>query len=476
MSSDLKGVTSMETNPREQIAVEEANAANRISPAAERAGQLARTRVRYFILALLFIGVVINYLDRANLALALPAIGIDLHLGPVTKGLILSAFGWSYVLMQVPGGIIIDRFGPRLTFAVSLFTWSVVTMLQGLARFLGAGFLIGARVTLGITEAPAFPMNSRVVATWFPARERGFAIGVYTAGEFGGLAIFTPVLAYILTTLGWPYMFAICGAIGVLFAVIWFIAYRDPRQSRRVNEAEISYIREGGGLTETVAAGRTGRRFSWADVIELLSHRQLWGIYIGQFAVGVTLWFFLTWFPSYLVEARHLSILHAGLYASIPYISAMLGVLFGGVFSDGLVRRGLSVGVSRKTPVILGLLGASTIMLANFVPNSNINLVIAIMAVAFFCQGMSNMSWTLVTEMAPRELQGLTGGVFNVFANIPSIVTPLVIGFILAATNGNFSGALIFVGVVDLIGVLSYIFVIGKVYRIELERRPVLGL
>jgi MFS transporter, ACS family, D-galactonate transporter len=458
----------METNPRDPVALEEARATNRISPAAERAGQLARTRVRYGILALLFVGVVINYLDCANLALALPVIGIDLHLSAVEKGLVLSAFGWSYVLMQVPGGSVIDRFGPRITFAVSLATWSIVTMLQGLAS--NAAALIGMRVALGITEAPAFPLNSRVVATWFPARERGFAIGVYTAGEFGGLAIFTPVLGFILETWHWPAMFAICGGIGVIYAVIWFLAYRDPRHSRGVNQAELDYIREGGGLAETVAAGR---RFSWADVFELLSHRQLWGIYIGQFAVGVTLWFFLTWFPSYLVQARHLSILHAGFYASIPYISAMLGVLFGGVFSDGLIRRGLSVAVARKTPVILGLLGASTIMLANYV--ADINVVIAIMAVAFFCQGMSNMSWTLVTEMAPKELLGLTGGVFNVFANIPSIVTPIVIGLILAATN-SFNGALIFITVVDLIGVLSYIFIIGKVYRIELEQKPILGL
>jgi len=457
----------METNPRDPTVLEEARATDRISPAAESAGQLARTRVRYAILALLFIGVVINYLDRANLALALPVIGVDLHINAVEKGLILSAFGWSYVLMQVPGGIIIDRFGPRITFAVSLATWSVVTMLQGLAR--NAAVFIGMRVLLGITEAPAFPLNSRVVATWFPRNERGFAIGVYTAGEFGGLAIFTPVLAFILSNLGWQAMFVICGAIGVIFAVFWFLAYRDPKHSHGVNQAELDYIREGGGLAETVPEGR---RFSWADVVELLSHRQLWGIYIGQFAVGVTLWFFLTWFPSYLVTARHLSIIHAGFYASIPYIAAMLGVLFGGAFSDGLIRRGVALSVARKTPVIVGLLGASTIMLANYV--GDINVVIAIMAVAFFCQGMSNMSWTLVGEMAPRELQGLTGGVFNVFANIPSIVTPIVIGIILANTNNDFSGALIFVTVVDLIGVLSYIFVIGRVYRIQLK--PALGL
>src|SRR5713101_1156754 len=248
----------METNPRDPTALEEARFTNRISPAAERAGQQARTRVRYGILALLFFGVVINYLDRANLALALPVMGVDLHLNSVERGLVLSAFGWSYVLMQIPGGIIIDRFGPRLTFFVSLATWSIVTMLQALAR--SAAVLIGLRVALGITEAPAFPMNSRVVATWFPSRERGFAIGVYTAGEFGGLAIFAPVLAIILSNWGWPAMFAICGGIGVLYAVVWFFAYRDPKQSRRVNEAELSYIREGGGLAETVASTR---KFSW---------------------------------------------------------------------------------------------------------------------------------------------------------------------------------------------------------------------
>jgi ACS family D-galactonate transporter-like MFS transporter len=257
-------------------------------------------------------------------------------------------------------------------------------------------------------------------------------------------------------------MFAICGGIGFLYAILYLLTYRDPTESRRINEAEMNYIREGGGLVETVAASR---KFSWLDLFVLFKYRQLWGIYIGQFAVGVTLWFFLTWFPSYLVEARHLSIIHAGFFASIPYISAMLGVLFGGVFSDWLLRVGVSTGKARKTPVIIGLLGASTIMLANYI--SDLGVVIAVMAIAFFCQGMSNMSWTLVTEMAPQELQGLTGAVFNFFANIPSFVTPLVIGFILAATN-SFSGGLVFMSAVALVGALSYIFIVGKVYRIEL--------
>src|SRR5260370_6121433 len=197
----------METNPRDPTALEEARFTNRISPAAERAGQAARTRGRYGILALLCVGVVINYLDRANLALALPVMGVDVQLSTVERGLVLSAFGWSYVLMQIPGGIIIDRFGPRLTFFVSLATWSIVTMLQALAR--SAAVLIGLRVALGITEAPAFPMNSRVVATSVPSGDRGVAIGVYTAGGFGGLAKFSPLLYIILSTWGAPALFCI---------------------------------------------------------------------------------------------------------------------------------------------------------------------------------------------------------------------------------------------------------------------------
>src|SRR5260370_34421401 len=162
----------METNPRDPTALEEARFTNRISPAAERAGQQARTRVRYGILALLFVGVVINYLDRANLALALPVMGVDLHLSTVETGLVLSAFGWSYVLMQIPGGLIIDRFGPRLTFAVSLGTWSIVTMLQALAR--NASVLVGLRVVARISWAPAFALNSLGAGTLVALRKLWF--------------------------------------------------------------------------------------------------------------------------------------------------------------------------------------------------------------------------------------------------------------------------------------------------------------
>jgi ACS family D-galactonate transporter-like MFS transporter len=380
----------------------------------------------------------------------------------------LSAFGWTYAFMQIPGGFVIDRLGPRLTYALSLGIWSIITGLQGLVN--SAGALIGLRFGLGISEAPAFPVNSRVVAAWFPNKERASAVGIYTAGEYVGLAFLTPILALIIANLGWQTMFLVCGVIGLLYAVIWFLMYRDPKQSRSVNEAELNYIREGGGLAER-ALERS--KVNWSEALELLKHRQLWGMYIGQFAAASTLWFFLTWFPSYLVQARHLSIIKAGLYAIIPYIAAFLGVLAGGLVADWLLRRGLTVGASRKIPIIVGMLLASTIVLANYL--NSIELVITVMSIAFFGQGITGIAWTLVSDTAPRELLGLAGGVFNFFANLGSILTPLVIGFVLAATN-SFNGALVYISALALLGALSYIFIVGRVYRIELKERPTLGL
>jgi len=237
-----------------------------------------------------------------------------------------------------------------------------------------------------------------------------------------------------------------------------------------VNQAELDYIREGGGLAErTVERAKV----NWSEALELFKHRQLLGMYISGFCAASTLWFFLTWFPSYLAIARHLSIIKVGLYAIIPYIAAFCGVLAGGAVADWLLRRGLTVGASRKIPIITGLFLASTIVLANYV--NDINLVITVMSIAFFGQGITGIGWTLISDIAPRELLGLAGGVSNFFNNLGGILTPLVVGFVLAAT-GSFNGALVYTSALALLGALSYIFIVGKVYRIELKERPVLGL
>ncbi|ARK46239.1 MFS transporter [Burkholderia pseudomallei] len=421
-----------------------------------------RSNARYRILALLAIGTMINYLDRTVLGVAAPGLTKELGIGAAVMGVMFSAFSWTYVLSQVPGGLLLDRFGSKVTYYWSMTLWSACTLAQGFVH--GVAPLLACRLGLGVTEAPCFPTNSRVVATWFPQKERAMATGTYTVGEYVGLAFLSPVLFALMGAFGWRSLFWVVGGVGIAFGVVWWKFYHEPRDHPRANAAELAYIAEGGGLVQQ-SSGRAQQKFSWGTVKQLLGKRQLAGICIGQFAGNSTLVFFLTWFPTYLATERHMGWLKIGFFAVMPFIAASVGVMFGGIFSDWLLRRGKSANVARKLPIIAGLLLASTIVLANYVKSNE--AVIAIMSVAFFAQGMAALGWTLVSDIAPEGLLGVTGGIFNLAANLAGIVTPLVVGFVVAAT-GSFFGALAFIAVIALIGALSYIFVVGDIERIVL--------
>lgn len=435
-------------------------------------GAVRRSKARYQILSLLAIGTMINYLDRTVLGIAAPQLTKELGINAAVMGVLFSVFSWSYVASQIPGGLFLDRFGSKLTYFLSMTFWSLCTLAQGLVH--GIGALFALRLGLGVSEAPCFPTNSRVVATWFPQSERAMATGTYTVGEYIGLAFFSPFLFMLMGAFGWRSLFYVVGAVGIVFGLVWWKFYREPHEHPWINQAELDYIEAGGGLTHAkkdaaasgapaAAAGKSG--FEWRTIGRLLKHRQLAGICLGQFAGNSTLVFFLTWFPTYLATERHMGWLKIGFFAIMPFIAASIGVMFGGIFSDWLLRRGTSANVARKLPIIAGLLLASTIILANYV-ESNV-AVIAILSVAFFAQGMAALGWTLVSDIAPEGLLGVTGGIFNFAASLAGIITPLVVGFIVAAT-GSFVGALVFIGAVALIGALSYIFIVGDIKRIVL--------
>jgi len=419
-----------------------------------------RTRARFYILALLTAGTLINYLDRTVLSVAAPLMTRELGLDAVAMGIVFSAFSWTYAAAQIPGGILLDRFGVRLTYFFSVTIWSAFTLLQGFTINLWT--LIACRMGLGVAEAPAFPSNSRVLGTWFPQAERARATGVYSVGQYFGLAFLSPVLFWIAAAFGWRALLIIVGAAGILFGFVWYAFYRDPHESR-ANQAERDYIAAGGG----VGSG-SGVHFEWRHISFLLRQRQILGASIGQFASNSTLVFFLTWFPTYLATERQMGWIKVGFFTILPFIAACVGVLTGGVCSDLLLRRTGSANIARKLPIIAGLLLASTIVIANFVTGDT--LVIAIMSVAFFGQGMCNLGWTLLTDVAPKELMGLSAGVFNLCANLAGIVTPLVVGVVVGAT-GSFVWALAFIGIVALLGVFSYVFVVGDVRRVEFNAR-----
>ncbi|MBR8253527.1 MFS transporter [Burkholderia ambifaria] len=422
------------------------------------------SRKRLIILALLFVTVVINYLDRSNLSIAAPALFKELHIDPVRAGLVFSAFGWTYALMQIPGGWLVDKVSPRVLYAGALALWSAATLLLGFAgSFFG---LVVLRLAVGALEAPAYPINNRVVTTWFPTRERASAIGGYTSGQFVGLAFLTPVLAWLQVHLGWHMVFVATGLAGIAWAAIWYAVYREPRAFRGVNAAEIALIRNGGGLIdlEDRVAARTERTPStWRDLGVVLGRRKLWGIYLGQFALNSTLWFFLTWFPTYLVKYRGMDFIKSGFLASLPFLAAFVGVLCSGVLSDWLMRRGASQGFARKLPIISGLLISTCIIGANYVTSTG--WVIAFMTIAFFGNGFASITWSLVSGLAPARLLGLTGGVFNLIGNLSAIATPIVIG--LLVDGADFSRAITYIAAMALAGSLSYGLLVGKVERID---------
>ena len=418
-----------------------------------------RTRKRLIVLALISVGTTINYLDRAVLGVAAPGIIAEFGFSAALMGVIFSAFSWTYAAAQIPGGAILDKIGTKLTYFWSVTLWSTFILLHAITT--GFWSLLSYRLGLGVTEAPCYPANSRILATWFPQKERARANSVYAVGQYFGLAFLTPLLFWIVAAFGWRALFAAAGVLGLLFAAAWLKSYREPGEHPAINQAELDYIEAGGGLSVTPRP----TRFSWQSLRILFRHRQIVGASLGQFAGNSTLVFFLTWFPTYLATERGMQWLQVGFFAVVPYIAASLGVLIGGHLSDTLLQRTGSANVARKAPIIAGLLLASAIVLAGFV-QSNVT-VIVVMSVAFFGQGMVNLGWTLITDVAPKQLIGLTGGIFNLCANLAGIATPIVIGFVVGST-GSFFGGLAYIAVVALIGVFSYVFIVGDVHRIVL--------
>ncbi len=421
------------------------------------------SRRRIQVAALLFVSVVINYLDRSNLSVVAPRIGDELHLTPASIGLAFSAFGWTYALFQIPASRLVDRISPRQLFAGALGLWSVGTLLTGYAgSFL---MLLALRMLIGALEAPSYPINNRVVTSWFPESERAGVIGLYTSGQFVGLAFLTPVLAWLETEWGWRAVFHVTGVAGILWALVWWVFYRDPLQARGVNAAEIKLIRDGGGIVDMqMPKGSTRKGTLRDDLRVVLGRRQLWGIYLGQFGLNSTLWFFLTWFPSYLVQYRHIGLASAGLMASMPFLAAFVGVVTGGFLSDWLLRHGFSLTFSRKFPIVTGLILASSIGAADRF--TDFRLVIACMTVSFFGCGFASITWSVVSSVAPTGLIGLTGGIFNFVSNCAAIIVPIVVGLLIRGED--FTLPLLYISAMALVGIFSYLFLVGEIrYRVQ---------
>ena len=428
---------------------------------------LKPTHTRLNILLMLFVVTAINYMDRANLAVAGSHIQSEFYLSATQLGLLFSMFTWFYALSQIPVGYLLDRIGSRWLYGSAIVLWSLFTLLMGLASHhffttATASFmmLLVCRGLIGVAEAPSFPSNTKIIATWFPDHERARATATYSSAQYIGLALLTPLLSLIVSKWGWEMSFYLSGLVGIVFGLYWLIAYRDPQHSSKVNSAELALIRQGGGHGSANQQSGSSK-VNWSSVKYILRQRTTWGLFIAQFAASSTLYFFLTWFIVYLEKGLHLSIDKAGIGAMFPYMMAMAGVLCGGTLSDFLLKRGRSRTFARKLPVMTGMLLTCSIVLVNFFQDSPV-IAIVILSIAFFANAFSNLGWVVCSDVIPRHLIGTIGGFLNIFGNLSGIVSPIIIGVILQKTH-NFQYAMWYIAAVALMGFLAYLMLVGKI-------------
>ncbi len=414
---------------------------------------------RWTIGVLLGVGVLINYFDRINLSVAVPQLQHEFGLSPGQLGLLLSAFFWSYALLQIPGGMVLDRFGVTRVGRWGAFLWAVASAITAVAG--GFGGLLVARTLLGIAEAPAFPASQKATGYWFPRRERARSTAIFDSAAKFSNVIGVPLVGLAIVSFGWRWGFGITSLLSLLYFVAYWAIYRDPSQDTRLTEAERTYITAGGATPEGVAQGGQAAMLGY-----LLRNRKVWGLTIGFSAYGYSFYLFLTWLPAYLVQTLHMGILKSAGYATIPWIFATLSdLLVGGFLVDHLIARGHDETGVRKAVLVGGMLLGLAVFGAAFTTNP----VWALTWITIALTGLAAaapVGSSIVSLIAPRGGTGTIGGIVNLCNNLMGAAAPVVTGFVVGITH-SFAGAFLIAGVVLLAGIFSYVVVLGRIEPIS---------
>jgi D-galactonate transporter len=413
--------------------------------------------MRWTIVLMAFLGTTINYIDRANLGVALPALKKEFGLSPETSGLILGAFFWTYAAFQLPSGWFVDKVGPRIAYTVAVVWWSIFTAATAIAR--GFTSLFGFRLLLGVGEAPAYPTNAKAVSEWFPKSERAFATSIYDSGARAGTVAALPLCTWIIKDYGWRTSFIVTGIVGVLWSAIWYAIYRHPSEHPRVSDTERAYILAGQAAQPAVR----GPKVPWRS---LFRYRTIWGMMLGFFCLNFVIYFFVTWFPTYLRDGRGFTAVKTGLYGMIPGLFAMVAGYTGGKTSDFLVRRGFSLTKARKIPIVLGMAIASSIGLAVVVPSAMGAVALLALSYGGLCFAAASI-WSLPADVAPTPQHVASiGGIQNFASNTAGILITYLIGKLLAKTGG-FVAPLMMAGGFAILGALSYLFIVPEITPLE---------
>ena len=383
--------------------------------------ELATPRVKWIqrvALTLLVVAGVVNYIDRATLAVANPLIREELGLSIADMGYLLSAFLWAYAFAQLPTGAMVDRLGPRILLTTGLSLWSIAQLLGGLVQSFGQFF--GARVLLGFGEAPQFPTAARVVRDWFNQRDRGLATGVFNCASSLGTAIAVPLLTMLMLNFGWRAMFVIMGVAGLIVAAAWCVLYRNPTEVA-LNAGENAYRTQG-----DPPGART--KVSFREWKLLFRFRTTWGMIAGYFGCIYLTWIYTAWLPGYLEIERHMSVKYTGWAAAVPFACGVVGGVLGGYIADILVRRGVEPLKSRRQPAAIALLGTAASTVAAAYVESNA-LAIAFISISLFLVYVtSTCAWALSSVAVPTNCTASIGAVQNFGGYLGGALAPTVTG------------------------------------------------
>lgn len=412
-------------------------------------------RRRWGIGALLGVGVLINYIDRIGLSVAAPQIQDVFQLTPVQLGLLFSAFAWSYSVLQIPVGMVLDRFGPTKVGRWGALLWGIASTITAFSSGFAGIFI--ARILLGVAEAPAFPVSSKATGYWFPRRERAMATALFDAAAKFSNVIGVPLVAVTVVAFGWRWGFGLTACLSFLYFFAFLFIYRDPSADPQLSRVEHQYIKDGGGAPEGPSeAGALGM------LGYLLTRTKVWGLTIGFAAYGYSFYLFLTWLPGYLVQSMHMSILKSAGFAAIPWAVATVTDLFvGGWLIDHLIARGKDESVVRKSVLVIGMLFG----LAVFGATQTTDPAWAIFWISIALGGLAAaapVGWSLPSLIAPKGGAGTIGGIMNFANNLMGAAAPIVTGMIVGATN-SFANAFFVAGIILLVGIFCFVFVLGKI-------------
>ncbi|WCK56571.1 MFS transporter [Aneurinibacillus sp. Ricciae_BoGa-3] len=413
-------------------------------------------RFRYLIGLLLGVGILVNYLDRVNLTAASPTIMQEFHLTPTMFGVLASSFAWTYTLLQIPTGLLLDKLGVKWITRLSTLIWAISTAIT--ASISGLGPLLILRMVLGAAEAPAFAAASKATGYWFPFSERGFATSMFDAAAKFSNVIGVPLVAFIITSWGWRTAFIVTAIISLVYCIWFWVLYRNPKEHPSVSQEELAFIEANGSQAEGEGKG-------WQGFGYLIKQRKMWGLALGFAAYNYAFFLFLTWLPGYLVKTMHMDILKSALYAAIPWIcGTATDLLIGGMLVDSLIRKGRNASKVRQWVMCLGLVLGMAVIGATTTTDPKVAIIWISIAVAGI-SATGPVTWSIPSIIAPKGMVGTVGGIMNFVGNISAILAPIVTGMIVTAT-GSFSSAFILAGVILFLGILCYTVLLGEIKQI----------